>query len=183
MNKIQFILLTKFVGYLWRDSPSSSLVRIRSGLLWYRNKNNSEWMSSPDRIRSTARRGVAAHSWNRNTITSTCSTNYLHLQANSWQTISNETETEKNKICRIWGSPSGSHEELYLLGYNAVRSVESQPTFRRNMSASSSGFLQEKRRENSLPYQDSNSDPSAFQPVASRYTDCAILAPTIKIHK
>lgn len=28
-------------------------------------------------------------------------------------------------------------------------------------------------RENSLPYRDANSDPSAVQPVASRYTDCA----------
>jgi hypothetical protein len=27
------------------------------------------------------------------------------------------------------------------------------------------------------PYRDSNSDPSAVQPVASRYTDCPILAP------
>jgi hypothetical protein len=30
-------------------------------------------------------------------------------------------------------------EELYLLGYNAMHSVESQPTFRRNMSPPSSG--------------------------------------------
>jgi hypothetical protein len=28
-----------------------------------------------------------------------------------------------------------------------------------------------------LPYRDSNSDPSVIQPVASRYTDCATLAP------
>jgi hypothetical protein len=32
------------------------------------------------------------------------------------------------------------------------------------------------RRENSWPYRDSNSDPSVFQPVASRYTDWAIPA-------
>jgi hypothetical protein len=31
-------------------------------------------------------------------------------------------------------------------------------------------------REKSCPYRDSNSDPSAVQPVASRYTDYAILA-------
>jgi hypothetical protein len=29
------------------------------------------------------------------------------------------------------------------------------------------------RSENSWPYQDSNSDPSVVEPVASRYTDCA----------
>jgi hypothetical protein len=33
-------------------------------------------------------------------------------------------------------------------------------------------------RENSWPYQDSNSDPSVVQPVASRYTDYAIPAPS-----
>jgi hypothetical protein len=32
------------------------------------------------------------------------------------------------------------------------------------------------RRENSWPYRDSNSVPSLIQPVASRYTDCAIPA-------
>jgi hypothetical protein len=30
------------------------------------------------------------------------------------------------------------------------------------------------RRENSWPYQDSNSDPSVVQPVASRYTDSSL---------
>jgi hypothetical protein len=32
------------------------------------------------------------------------------------------------------------------------------------------------RREKSRPYRDSNSDPSAVQPVANHYTDCAIRA-------
>jgi hypothetical protein len=32
------------------------------------------------------------------------------------------------------------------------------------------------RRENSWPYRDSNCDPLVVQPVASRYTDCAIPA-------
>jgi hypothetical protein len=32
------------------------------------------------------------------------------------------------------------------------------------------------RTEIFLPYRDSNSDPSIVQPVASRYTDCAISA-------
>jgi hypothetical protein len=40
--------------------------------------------------------------------------------------------------CRIWDSHSGGYEEFYLLGYNAMRSVESQPTFQRNMPPPSS---------------------------------------------
>jgi hypothetical protein len=42
-------------------------------------------------------------------------------------------------ICRIWGSHSGGYEEYHHLGYNAVQSVDSQPTFRRNISPPSSG--------------------------------------------
>jgi hypothetical protein len=34
--------------------------------------------------------------------------------------------------------------------------------------------------EKSYPYQDPNSDPSANQPVASRYTDCTIPAQSVK---
>jgi hypothetical protein len=39
---------------------------------------------------------------------------------------------------RLWGFPTGGYEEFYLLGYNAVWSVESQLTFRENMSPQSS---------------------------------------------
>jgi hypothetical protein len=35
------------------------------------------------------------------------------------------------------------------------------------------------RRENSGPYQDSNSDPSVIQPITSLYTNYAILAPIL----
>jgi hypothetical protein len=41
----------------------------------------------------------------------------------------------------ILGSYSGGYEESYLLGYNAVWSVESQSTFWRNMSPPSSWYL------------------------------------------
>jgi hypothetical protein len=34
---------------------------------------------------------------------------------------------------RIWGSHCGGYEEFYLLGYNTMESVESQPIFWRNM--------------------------------------------------
>jgi hypothetical protein len=39
------------------------------------------------------------------------------------------------------------------------------------------------RKENSWPYRDSNSDPSVVQPVAIRYTDWAISAPSWKAYK
>jgi hypothetical protein len=42
--------------------------------------------------------------------------------------------------CRIWGSHSCGHDELYLPGYNAVLSSENQPTFRRKISFPSSGL-------------------------------------------
>jgi hypothetical protein len=38
---------------------------------------------------------------------------------------------------------SGGHDVFCLLGYNAVQSIESQPTFRRNMSPPSSGSEKE----------------------------------------
>jgi hypothetical protein len=41
--------------------------------------------------------------------------------------------------CRIRGSHSGGYEDLYLLGYNAVYSVEGHSTFRRSISNPSSG--------------------------------------------
>jgi hypothetical protein len=37
------------------------------------------------------------------------------------------------------------------------------------------------RGENSCPYQDLNSDPSAAQPIASCYTNCTTLAPRSKV--
>jgi hypothetical protein len=39
----------------------------------------------------------------------------------------------------IWGSHSGSYEEYYLLGCNAVYSVENQSMFGRNILPPSSG--------------------------------------------
>jgi hypothetical protein len=40
--------------------------------------------------------------------------------------------------------------------------------------------LDDVEKRNSWPYQDSNSDPSTDQPIASRYTDWAIPAPKEK---
>jgi hypothetical protein len=40
--------------------------------------------------------------------------------------------------------------------------------------------LDDVEKKNSCPYRDMNSDPSVVQPVASRYTDCAIPAPNIE---
>jgi hypothetical protein len=37
--------------------------------------------------------------------------------------------------------------------------------------------LDDVEKKKFLPYRDSNSDPSVVQPVASRYTNCAIPAP------
>jgi hypothetical protein len=42
-------------------------------------------------------------------------------------------------LCRIWGSHNDGYAEFSFLGYNAVQSVESQSTFRRNMLLPSSG--------------------------------------------
>jgi hypothetical protein len=44
-----------------------------------------------------------------------------------------------NTAFGIWSSHSGRYEQYYLLGYNAGYSVESQPTFRTNISPPSSG--------------------------------------------
>jgi hypothetical protein len=37
------------------------------------------------------------------------------------------------RCCRSWGSHSRGYKECHLLGYNAVWSVECQPTFRRKV--------------------------------------------------
>jgi hypothetical protein len=42
-------------------------------------------------------------------------------------------------LCGVFGSHSSGYEEYYLLGYYAVKPVESQLTFQRNMSPPSSG--------------------------------------------
>jgi hypothetical protein len=60
-------------------------------------------------------------------------------------TTNNNNNNNNNKImmiatekgCRL--KTKLNHEEPYLLGYNAVSSVENQPTFRRNISPISSG--------------------------------------------
>jgi hypothetical protein len=46
----------------------------------------------------------------------------------------------EQRAIKIWGSHSGGYEEFfYLQEYNAVKSVESQPMIRSNMSLPSSG--------------------------------------------
>jgi hypothetical protein len=43
-------------------------------------------------------------------------------------------------VWRIWGLQRDGYEEFYLLGFNTVRSVGSQPTFRRKMLSPSSNL-------------------------------------------
>jgi hypothetical protein len=44
--------------------------------------------------------------------------------------ISNDyLDTKITNLCRILGSHSGGYEEFCLLRYNAMQSIESQPTF------------------------------------------------------
>jgi hypothetical protein len=64
-------------------------------------------------------------SWNYNTPR-ICTKTWRDAFTNSYQQ------------CRIWGFHSGGYEEYHLLGYDAVQSVELQPTFRRNISPPSS---------------------------------------------
>jgi hypothetical protein len=45
------------------------------------------------------------------------------------------------------GSYSGDNGELYILGYNAVRSGESQPTFRMNILSLYSGLTSKQRKK------------------------------------
>jgi hypothetical protein len=57
-------------------------------------------------------------------------------------------ETAKRLIrCKIWGSHSGGYEEFHLLGYATVKSVENQPTCRRNMSLHTSGLKHKARKK------------------------------------
>jgi hypothetical protein len=53
---------------------------------------------------------------------------------------SDVTNIMNDELCRIWGSNSGGYKDSYLRGYNAVHSVESQPTYGRSMPPPSSGL-------------------------------------------
>jgi hypothetical protein len=52
--------------------------------------------------------------------------------------ISSINKLHKGWSRRIWGSHSSDYEQSYLLGHKALLSVESKPTFRRNISPPSS---------------------------------------------
>jgi hypothetical protein len=86
----------------------------------------------------------------------------------------------------VWGS--GCIDPYFLdlgISWRGVVSFTPQPLYLRGKSPRYSldmrlGGPQSRsgrRRENSWPYRDSNSDPSIVQPIASRYTDYAIPAP------
>jgi hypothetical protein len=55
-------------------------------------------------------------------------------------------------LSRIRGSQSGGYEEFYLLGYNAVYSVESKLAFRRKMSFSVLRVEEYAEQESSLKW-------------------------------
>jgi hypothetical protein len=53
----------------------------------------------------------------------------------------NIAEKKKSVYCLVLGSHRGGYEECCLLGYNAVQSFESQPTFRRYKTRHLQGWL------------------------------------------
>jgi hypothetical protein len=57
-----------------------------------------------------------------------CSCNSLDLAALLWLRLGKSLCWRKVSS-RIWGSHSGFSDDIHLLGYNAVQSVASQPTF------------------------------------------------------
>jgi hypothetical protein len=69
-------------------------------------------------------------------------------------------------IYRMWGSHSGGYEQNYLLGYNAVWSVESQPTLRRNISPPSS---EAKNKQSKIEAICSSETSGDFQRTTRRY--------------
>jgi hypothetical protein len=73
----------------------------------------------------------------KNIFTST-STSVSWLQLRHCDRSSSHHTSNIILVCRIWGSHSYGYEYYYLPGYSAFYSVESQPTFRRNISPPSS---------------------------------------------
>jgi hypothetical protein len=76
---------------------------------------------------------------------SLCSYNYEKIPLDIFLPFSLLQRSQPKRLlnsrfkCRIWCSHSSGYEEFYLLGYNAVQSVENQLMIRRNTSLPSSG--------------------------------------------
>jgi hypothetical protein len=58
---------------------------------------------------------------------------------NTWTGV--RSQEQYLLLCRILDSHTGGHIEFYLLGYNGVESIESQPTYRRNTSQNIALFV------------------------------------------
>jgi hypothetical protein len=72
-----------------------------------------------------------------------------HFPWRAWRKIAKKNFSHNIRCpkCRIWGYLNGGYEEYYILQYNAVCSVESRPTFRRNMLPPFSGSKNEQSKK------------------------------------
>jgi hypothetical protein len=125
----------------WYEIPQAKLHSGKKWMVSFSHFTPGEWAPGRRMCGQSQRRfrcnkiKIVAPAWNQ-------AAHFVEELGNNNRTTNN-VSVEFDSLFRIWGSHSRGYEEFYLLGYNALQSVESLLTFRRTLLATffHAGFL------------------------------------------